>query len=373
MADADPFPAAAPQTGPAIDPAFDSPAEGTPQAAPLDDIPVARRSRLRTPLMLLGPLLIIGGALWWWFGSGGTVSTDNAYVKQDIVSVAGEVEGLIVSVKVRENQFVREGDILFTIDSSPYEVAIAQADAQIAQAQANITSLQAEVVASAAEIAGARNDLRLAEANYARGKALMDRGFNTRASMDAAQHAVAAARDRLAAIQADVGKAQAKLATGSAVPGVNPAIAAARAARAKAMLDLGRTVVRAPADGVVTQASRLQTGQMVFPGVPLISLVRAGSGRVDANFKETDLADMRVGQPAEVRLDAYPGLVLKGHVDSIGAGTGSEFSILPAQNATGNWVKITQRVPVRIAIDDESDRPLIAGLSAEVKVNVAKR
>jgi membrane fusion protein (multidrug efflux system) len=190
--------------------------------------------------------------------------------------------------------------------------------------------------------------------------------------MDAAVHAVASARDHLAAVQADVARQQAKLATGSAVPGINPAIAAASATRAKAQLDLKRTVVRAPADGVITQSSRLQVGQMVFPGVPVISLVRAGSGRVDANFKETDLADMRVGQPAKITIDAYPGLVLKGHVESVGAGTGSEFSVLPAQNATGNWVKITQRVPVRIAIDSTSDRPLIAGLSAAVKVDVAK-
>jgi len=107
-------------------------------------------------------------------------------------------------------------------------------------------------------------------------------------------------------------------------------------------------------------------------GVPMVSIVRAGSGRVDANFKETDLGDMRPGQPAEVRIDAYHGLVLKGHVESIGSGTGSEFSILPAQNATGNWVKVIQRVPVRIAIDSKSDRPLIAGLSAVVKVDVSK-
>jgi len=250
-------------------------------------------------------------------------------------------------------------------------VAISQADAQIAGAQANVTALQAEVGASTAEIAGARDDLKLAEANYSREKALMDRGFNTRARMDAAQHAVASARDNVIALQANVGKSQAKLANGSAVPGVNPAIAAAQASRAKAQLDLKRTVVRAPADGIVTQASRLQVGQMVFPGVPMISLVRAGSGRVDANFKETDLADMRVGQAADVELDAYPGLRLKGHVESIGAGTGSEFSVLPAQNATGNWVKVIQRVPVRIAIDSRSDRPLIAGLSAVVAVHVS--
>jgi membrane fusion protein (multidrug efflux system) len=364
MADADPFPAVAEKTAAtAALPPSDS------YAAPAD---AAKTNRWRLPLMLIVPLLIIGGTLYWWLSSADTVSTDNAYVKQEIVSIAGEVQGQIVSVSVRENQFVRAGDVLFTIDPAPYEVAIRQADAQIASAQANITAMQADVGASAAEVAGARDDLKLAEANYAREKALMDRGFNTRARMDAAQHSVASARDRIVALQAGVARDQAKLATGSAVPGVNPAIAAAQASKAKAQLDLQRTVVRAPADGIVTQASRLQVGQMVFSGVPMISLVRAGGGRIDANFKETDLARMRPGQPAEIHLDAYPGLVLKGHVESIGVGTGSEFSVLPAQNATGNWVKIIQRVPVRIAIDSRSDRPLIAGLSAKVKVDVGQ-
>ena len=333
-----------------------------------------KAKRLRLVAMLVVPALIVGGALIWWFGSPGEVSTDNAYVKQDIVSIAGEVNGLVVAVNVRDNQQVKAGDVLFRIDPTSYEVAIRQADAQIATAQANITALSADVGANAANIAGARDDLALAEAQYAREKALLDRGFNTRARMDEAQHAVAAARDRLASVAAEVEKARAQLATGAQVPGQNPQVAAAQATRAKAALDLTRTVVRAPVSGRVTQVNRLQIGQMVFTGVPMLSIVREGGARVEANFKETDLARMRAGQPAEVRLDAYPGLKLKGHVDSIGAGTGSEFSVLPAQNATGNWVKVTQRVPVRIAIDGASgDRPLIAGLSANVTVHVGDK
>jgi membrane fusion protein (multidrug efflux system) len=353
MAEADPFkPAAA-------------------QAPDSERRKATRAKRLRLVAMLLVPALIVGGALTWWFGSPGAVSTDNAYVKQDIVSIAGEVNGLIVAVNVRENQQVKAGDVLFRIDPSSFDVAIRQADAQIAAAQANVTALSADVGANAANIAGARDDLALAEAQYAREKALLDRGFNTRARMDEAVHAVAAARDRLASVGAEVEKARAQLATGAQVPGLNPQVAAAQAMRAKAALDLSRTVVRAPVSGRVTQVNRLHIGQMVFTGVPMLSIVREGGARVEANFKETDLARMRQGQPAEVKLDAYPGLKLKGHVDSIGAGTGSEFSILPAQNATGNWVKVTQRVPVRIAIDSPSgDRPLIAGLSANVTVHV---
>src|SRR5690606_7259378 len=126
--------------------------------------------------------------------------------------------------------------------------------------------------------------------------------------------------------------------------------------------------VRAPAAGRVAQADRLQLGQQLLPNLPVLTLVQSRTSYVEANFKETDLDEMAVGQRAEIRLDAYPGHALAGHVASIGAGTGSEFSVLPAQNATGNWVKVTQRVPVRIAIDEKSPRPLLAGLSAHVTV-----
>ena len=347
----------------------DLPAGRTASPVVIPEVPRAR-NRWRVPLMLLVPVISVGAALWYWFGSPGEVSTDNAYIKQDVVSIAGEITGLVAQVNVRENQHVKAGDVLYTIDPSTFRVAIAQADAQIATAQAQVTALQSDVGANAADLAGARDDLALAQSVFTREKALMDRGFNTRARIDEAQHAVAAARDHLASIQAQVEKARAQLATGSQVPGVNPAIAAAQAQRAQAELNLSRTVIRAPADGVITQSGRLMVGQMAFPGVPMLTLVRDGGARIDANFKETDLAHMRPGQPADIWLDAYPGLKLRGHVDSLGAGTGSEFSILPAQNATGNWVKITQRVPVRIAIDSKSDRPLIAGLSTTVTVHV---
>jgi membrane fusion protein (multidrug efflux system) len=154
------------------------------------------------------------------------------------------------------------------------------------------------------------------------------------------------------------------------VPGVNPRIAAARAQLDQAMLNLSRTTVRAPAAGIVSQAERLQAGSQLVQGLPALSIVVGDRSWVEANFKETQLNKVRIGQPVEVTIDAYSGLKLKGHVWSFGAGTGSEFSVLPAQNANGNWVKVTQRVPVRIAIDESSPRPLIAGLSADVKVDV---
>ena len=194
------------------------------------------------------------------------------------------------------------------------------------------------------------------------------RGFTTRASLQAAEHGVEQARAQLVSAQSDAAEARARLSAGSAVPGQNPAIAAARVQRSQAQLNLSRTEVRAPVDGIVSQADRLQVGAMMMGNLPAVTIVADGRSWVEANFKETDLADMRVGQPAELRFDAYPGLHLKGHVMSIGAGTGSEFSVLPAQNANGNWVKVTQRVPVRIAIDEKSSRAMIAGLSADVTV-----
>jgi len=328
--------------------------------------------RIRAITLIAGPILLIGGALWYWFGRPGEVATDNAYVKQDIVSVAGEITGQVTSVHVRENQHVHKGDILFTINPANFAASVEQADAQIAAAQARMTALEADVHADTIDIASARDDLALAQANFDRGKQLMDSGFNTRAAMDEAQHAVAAARDKIASLDAAVTRARAQLATGSQVPGQNPGVAAARASRARAELDLARTVVRAPADGIATQVTRLQIGQMVFAGVPMVSVVKDDGTRIEANFKETDLGHIRPGQRAEVTIDAYPGLVFRGHVDSIGAGTGSEFSVLPAQNSTGNWVKVVQRVPVRIAIDSHSERPLIAGLSSDVTIHTGK-
>ncbi|WP_423602321.1 HlyD family secretion protein [Sphingomonas sp. MS122] len=343
--------------------------EITPEAAAVQP----RKRRWLRPLLMFGvPLLLIAAVGSWWTLSADTVSTDNAYVQQDKVSVAADVAGRITEVAVKENQPVKAGDLLFRIDPEPYRIALEQADAAIANAQVQVGTLQASVVGTGADIQAARDQIASAQEDYARQKALMDRGFTTRARYDQALHSVEQARASYQRAVADAAEARSKLANGAAVPGVNPAIASARAQRDKAALDLSRTARYAPVDGVVSQADRLQVGQMMMSGLPAVTIVRSGGSWIEANFKETDLDKMRVGQPAEVSFDAYPGLKLKGHVASIGAGTGSEFSVLPAQNANGNWVKVTQRVPVRIAIDEKSPRQLIAGLSADVTVDVGK-
>ncbi len=342
------------------------------QDAALTDDPTLdakpRRKWGKLALMLAVPLLVVIGGVIYWQGLQGKVGTDNAYVQQDKVSISAEVGGRIVEVGVKENQQVKLGDLLFRLDPEPFRLQIAQADAAIASAQASQTALAGSAALSGADAGAAREDIGFAQANFERQRALWVRGFTTKADYQAAQHQVSQAREELNLAAAKSAEARAKLATGAQVPGIYPAVAAARAQREVAALNLKRTAVLAPMGGRISQADRLLVGQEIVTGLPVVTIVANGASYIEANFKETDLAEMRVGQPAELKFDAYPGLKLKGHVASIGAGTGSEFSVLPPQNATGNWVKVTQRVPVRIAIDEASPRPLIAGISTKVTV-----
>ena len=326
----------------------------------------------RLLLMLSVPVLLIAGATSYYFATRHIVSTDNAYVQQDKVSVSAQVGGEIVEVQVRENQRVRAGDLLFRIDPEPFRIAIAQADAAIAAGQVRVIGMETDLSNSTVDIEGASEDVTFYTQEYRRQSELMERGFTTRARLQEAQHALDDARSDLAKAQADAAKARSALATAPIAPGVNPAVLAGQAQRRRAMLDLSRTEVRAPVGGTISQADRLQLGQMMTTGLPALTIVVSERSWIEANFKETDLAHMRLGQPATLSFDAYPDIELKGHIASIGAGTGSEFSVLPAQNANGNWVKVTQRIPVRIAIDGKSSRPLIAGLSTHVSIDTSK-
>src|SRR3954449_1481621 len=322
------------------------------------------RNWTRTILMLIVPALLLLGGGYYWLTSGGSVSTDDAQVKQDIVSVSPQVNGQVVEVFVRNGSRVKRGDILFRIDQKPYRVALEQAEAQLSTAELRTHVLRTTAAGTSGDITGAQANLAIKRNAFARQQALLKQGFTTKADYEDALNEVRTAETQLADARARAANANAAVA-----PGQQPQVAQAQAAVDKAKLDLSRTDVRATMDGIIENADKLQVGQMAVEGVGMVSLVHSSTAWVEANFKEKELARMVPGERASVQVDAYGGQKFAAHVQSIGAGTGSEFSLLPAQNANGNWVKVTQRVPVRIAFDGTPSKPMIAGLSVTATVD----
>jgi len=321
------------------------------------------KSIMRPFLMFIVPALLLIAGGYYWMTSGGSVSTDDAQVKQDIVSVSPQVNGQIVQVLVRNGARVKRGDLLFRIDPQPYQVALEQAEAQLATARLQTQVLRTTAAGTGGDITGAEANLAIKRNALGRQQVLLKQGFTTRADYEDALNEVRTAETQLSDARARAANAGAAVA-----PGEQPQIAQAQAAVDKARLELSRTEVRAPMDGVIENGDNLQVGQMAVTGLGMLSLVHSRSAWVEANFKEKDVGRMVPGQRASVTVDAYSGTRFPAHVQSIGAGTGSEFSLLPAQNANGNWVKVTQRVPVRIAFDGTPSRPMIAGLSVTATV-----
>ena len=343
------------------------PMSGTRAAAEAPAVETAARSGAkgwtRTVLMLIVPALLLIGGIYYWLSSGNSVSTDNAQVKQDIVSVSAQVNGPITEVLVRNGDHVKRGELLYRIDPAPFRVALEQAQAQLAAAKLSTTQLRTQAAGTGADIVGEQANLAIKRNALGRQQALLKQGFTTRADYEDALNEVKTAEQDLADARARAANAHAALA-----PGEQPSIAQAQAAVDKARLDLSRTEVRAPMDGEIANADRLQVGQMAVQGVGMLSLVHSQGAWIEANFKEKDVGRMVPGEKAKIEIDAYPGQKFDGHVQSVGAGTGSEFSLLPAQNANGNWVKVTQRVPIRIYFNGTPSKPMIAGLSANVTV-----
>src|SRR3569623_2146391 len=322
-----------------------------------------RKRWLRTILMFIVPALLIVGGAYYYLTSGGSVGTDDAFVKQDIVSVSAQVTGPVEQVFVKNGAQVKRGDILFKIDPAPFQVALENAEAQLAAAKLQTTQLKTQAAGTGADITGEQANLSIKQNALSRQSALLKEGFTTRSAYDDALNEVNPAQQDLADARARAANAHAAIA-----PGEQPSVAQAQAAVDKAKLDLSRTTVRAPMAGTGENADNLQVGQMAAIGIGMLSLVHSTAARVEAHFKEKDVGRMVPGQRAEISVDAYPGQKFPAHVESIGAGTGSQFSLLPAQNANGNWVKVTQRVPVRIAFNGTPSKPMIAGLSVDATV-----
>jgi len=335
----------------------------------LGKVPAKERRLGRLVIMLSLPAVLVAAGLYFWLTGGHTVSTDNAQVNAHVVGVGSEVAGRVTEVHISENQHVKAGDVLFRLDPVPFRIALMEAEAALGNAQLNVAQLQSTYHAKRADTQKSMSDVGLARDTFRRQQELLARGFTTRANYDAAKAGLAAAQAQEASAASEAESARAVL--GTSRMGGHPQIEAALATRDRARFDLARTEIRAPISGVISQADKLSPGSIAIQMLPLVNIVSDKGYWIDANFKETQLEKIRVGQRAEIELDAVPGRTLKGHVIGINAGTGSQFSLLPPQNATGNWVKVTQRVPVRIQIDDKLDRPLVAGWSAHVTVRVA--
>ena len=333
----------------------------------------APRPLLRFVLLGVVPLALAAGGLWLWLQGGGTARTDNAYVKTDKVPVSAAVAGTVQAVLVAENQPVTAGQPLFRLDDAPLRVALARAEARVAQARADVAALRAGYRARQAEIALARTRFAFAEREQRRHADLAARQFISAARLDEARQATALAAQQVVAIERDLQRIAETLGGSVDAPVArHPAVLAAEAERMQARLDLDRLEVRAPIAGTVSRPPK--PGQYLAAGATALALVASDEPWIEANFTETELTWIRAGQPVTVRIDTYPGRAWRGTVDSLSPATGAEFSVIPAQNASGNWVRIAQRVPVRIRLEPAADAPVLrAGLSAHVAIETSHR
>lgn len=333
--------------------------------------PKKKRRIGRFFLMFALPAVLIVGGGYVWVTGGRYQETENANLQQAKVSIASDTAGRIVQVAISDHQMVKQGDLLFTIDPEPYRIALAQADAAVAGARLNVEQLRAAYSQSTAQEKSASSEVDYAQSQYDRAADLAQKGINAKSSLDEARNDLDKAKQQVTVAQQGIISAKAALGGNPDIEtDKHPTVMAALAARDKAAYDLAQTTVKAPADGVISQASSFKVGQFVGSGTPLFSLVETNDTWIDANFKETQLTNMKPGQKAEIVVDTYPGRTFEATVKAIGAGTGAEFSLLPAQNATGNWVKVTQRIPVRLELTDpDAKMALRTGMSASVTVD----
>ncbi|MEQ1754287.1 MAG: HlyD family secretion protein [Micropepsaceae bacterium] len=326
--------------------------------------------RWRRQLLIGGPLAVLLVAGWYFLTSGRYQDTENAYVQAARVPISTSITGRIVEMRVHENDLVKALQILFVLDRKNYQADVSQWEAALATAQLRVSSLKAEYRSRLASLRSAEQTLGYAQREQVRARKLAADGIVSSQDLDKASHELAEARQRLDTARQAVAATLAELGGAADIEiDQHPAVREAAARLERARLALSYTNVLAPQAGTVTRVDQVQVGSFVNAGQPLFWLV-AGEPWVEANFKEDQLTQMRVGQKATVRIDAYGGEAFDARVTSLSPGTGAVFSAIPTQNATGNWVKVVQRLPVRLTlVKAPPDLVLRAGLSAQVSVD----
>ena len=345
-----------------------------PATVPVIEEPRAQRARYRLPLLIAAPVILIIGALFFYLNGGRYEATDNAYIQSTKVQISANVSGRVIAVEVASNTRVRAGQILFRLDPAPFHARVAEAAAKLAAARLQIDALRANYRQGSSELKATRDRLHFAERERDRQKQLLADGISSQAQYDNAALAAVTASQQIQTVIQQNGSVLANLG-GNANGRLddNAVVRQAQAELDQAELDLSYTVVRAPQDGTVAKVDQLPVGNYVTAAKPLFILV-SNALWVEGNFKENQLHYMRLGQPVTVRIDAFPDLHLTGRIASFSPGTGNTFSLLPPENATGNWVKVTQRLPVEFSLDRiPAGVPLHAGLSATVTVDTGHR
>ncbi|NML48568.1 HlyD family efflux transporter periplasmic adaptor subunit [Ramlibacter sp. G-1-2-2] len=350
----------------------------------------APNQKRRKALTALAAIVVVGGLGWAayeWLVASHYESTDNAYVQGNVIQVTPQVGGTVLSIHADDTDFVKAGQPLVKLDPADAQVALDQAEAALGQTvrqvrtlYANNGSLSAQIALREADASKAQSDLLRANDDYNRRASLVQSGAVSKEELQHAQTQVNAARSAVAAAQAAVVSAREQLASNQALTSgtdveQHPQVQAAAAKVREAWLASSRATLPAPVDGYVAKRT-VQLGQRIAAGTPVMSIIPLNQVWVDANFKEVQLRKIRIGQPVTLTADVYGKKVeYKGTVDGLGVGTGAAFSLLPAQNATGNWIKVVQRVPVRIALDRQqvADHPLRVGLSMEATVDISKQ
>jgi membrane fusion protein (multidrug efflux system) len=326
---------------------------------------------LRLALMLSVPLVLVAIGAYLYWSAGRYASTDDAYVQADKIAISADVGARVVAVEVKDNQPVKVGQVLFRLDDSSYQIALEKAKAQLAGIRLQIDGMRATYRQRQADVKAAEDTLAYMQREADRQAQLVASHVTSQQKYDEAHHNLDAARQQFSSAQQQLNNVLASLGGNPDIEtDQHPLVLQAKAQVDQAALDLSDTVVRAPADGYVTLVDKLPVGQYLTAATPAFELVSTDHVWIEANFKETDLTRMRPGQQATINIDTYPDRSFTARVDSISAGTGSEFSVLPPQNSTGNWVKIVQRVPVRLVIENpDPDHPLRSGMSAVVEVD----